>query len=237
MTRDCALITGGARRLGRALALALADAGYDIALHCNRSTDEARRTAAEIRRRGASCAVFPCNLEKPSSARALMARVKARFPGLRVLVNNAAVFEPAPFLETTPESLARHLALNLAAPFELTRQFALAATRGQVLQVLDAQITRKTSRSPAYLLSKKLLSSLTRLCALELAPRIRVNALAPGLLDLDPADAMLTRLVRATPLRTKVPAAQVARAAVFLLESPQLTGQVLFVDSGRHLQG
>lgn len=235
--RPAALVTGGAVRLGRALALALADAGYDIALHFRSSTQAAAETQAQIRARGVACECFGFDLSELEGIEAFVARVRAHYPRLDVLINSASGYASGTIAETSPALLAEQLTLNLQAPFLLTRAFAAQVERGQIINVLDNKIGFHQFQYAAYLLGKKGLAELTKMAAMEFAPRLRVNAVAPGvtLPATERSPEYLEWRRQAIPLRRSGEPEHVAQAMLGLLANPFVTGQILTVDGGENL--
>ena len=232
-----ALITGGARRVGKAISLGLAERGHDIALHFRSSTADAKETADEIRTLGVRCELLQADLLDPEEVAKLIPRAKKLFPGLGVLINNASTFKPATILESDAQIIDFNFAIHVRAPFLLTRDFAKHCGKGLVINMLDTNITNNRSTHAAYLLSKKALASFTQMAAKELAPDIRVNAIAPGLI-LPPKGepkAYLDTLLKQVPLHRKGSPQDVVNALVFLLEHDYLTGQIIYVDGGEHL--
>jgi pteridine reductase len=232
-----ALITGSADRIGKALALGLAECGYAIALHYNRSKETAVKTAAEIRRRGSRCETFACDLSNEFETKELIPAVLKKLPGLSLLINNASLFDRAGLIPLNLKNFDDHIAINLKAPYILTSVFAQAVKKGHIINILDTHITRNQTAHLPYLLSKKSLYDLTKIAALELAPQIRVNAVAPGLI-LPPDDQSadyLDRLAKRVPLQRKGNPAQIVQSVKFLMENDYLTGQVIFNDGGEHL--
>lgn len=234
------LITGGAARIGREIALHLAEAGYDIALHYNSSKAAAQKTASAIRncKTGVSCELFKADLQKNADTQTLVARVYKKFPGLSVLVNNASVFQHSSLKKLNLPRFDQDFAIHVRAPYILTCEFARICKRGTVINLLDTHITKDKSSHFSYLLSKKALCDFTTMAAVELAPDIRVNAVAPGLV-LAPATKgpeYLKRLSRGVPLKTTGNPKQIAQCIEFLLKNEYLTGQILFNDGGEHLR-
>ena len=228
------LVTGGAKRIGRALCLALASRGFLIALHYHRSRSETQKVADKINREGGTCRLFACDLSDPRQAGRLIPDILKRFSQLDVLINNASLFRPSLIKGAGLTALREHFAVNFEAPFLLTAQFAKHCRRGHVLNILDTHIVRHTARHAAYLLSNKALCALTKLSAAELAPHIRVNGIAPGLI-LPPEKSgagYLQRLAKDIPLQTKGDVKQITQAVDFLLDNTYITGQVIFVDGG-----
>jgi pteridine reductase len=232
-----ALVTGGAIRIGREIALSLAAAGWDVVLHYSSSAEDARRTADEIRGLGVDCQLIGCDLADSRRMLELLPAAVGLAPGLELLVNNASLFERSPLVETETELFDSHMAVNLRAPFFLTRDFARLCGQGQVLNLLDTRIVRNELAYAAYTLTKKALAELTRMAARELAPRIRVNAVAPGLIlpsaggDSEQFERMAARI----PLECHGHPRQIAEAAMYLIGSEFVTGQIIHVDGGEHL--
>ena len=232
-----ALITGGARRIGKHIALTLADLGYDIALHYNTSESQASSLADELKEMDCRCELFQADLSKPSHVEHLIDGVRQSFPELSILVNNASIFEPASIADTTNDSLFKHLNTNLIAPFILTRDFANGAEDGQVINILDTHISQARTTHAAYLLAKKGLADFTEMAAKEYAPDVRVNAIAPGAIlppphaDLDHMDRILDRI----PMKRQGDVDHITSALSFFLENDYLTGQIIYADGGEHL--
>jgi NAD(P)-dependent dehydrogenase (short-subunit alcohol dehydrogenase family) len=237
--RPAALVTGGAVRLGRAIALALAGAGYDIALHYGRSAEAAAAAAEEIRALGAACHLIAHDLAEVDGLAGLVARARAALPGLRALVNSASAYAQAGIAATSPAVFDQQLAVNLRAPFFLTQAFAAQVGRGHVINIIDNKIAFHQHQYAAYLLAKQGLAELTRMAALELAPHIQVNGVAPGVVL--PAGTRSPEYVawrlEGIPLRRQGEAGDIAGAILFLLASPFITGQILTVDGGEGLTG
>lgn len=236
-----ALVTGGARRLGRAGALALARAGFAVAVHCRASRDAAEATAAEIRALGAAGVVLAADLAREDEVAALIGRATAALGPIGVLVNNASTFERDEWHDATRASWDRHIEPNLRAPFVLTQGFARAlpaAAEGMVLNMLDERVWALTPHFVSYTVSKAGLWALTQSLALALAPRIRVNAIGPGPALPSPrqSQAQFDRQAASVPLGRPTSPDEVARALMALLALPSVTGQMLALDGGQHLQ-
>ncbi|MBI5150429.1 MAG: SDR family oxidoreductase [Candidatus Omnitrophica bacterium] len=232
-----ALVTGGAQRIGQEICYALACSGYRIALHYGRSAAQARQTAQRIRENGGVCAIFPCDLSDGRAVENLPGRVLKQFSRIDVLINNASIFEPSSLKKNEHDAMKRHFAVNFYAPYLLMRSFARGARQGNIINVLDTHISRYRSAHAAYLLSKKALAELTKMAAVEFAPAIRVNAVAPGLI-LPPVNQSLSyldRLAKDIPLKRKGSIANVTDAVLFLLANDYVTGQVIYTDGGEHL--
>ncbi|MBV1797188.1 SDR family oxidoreductase [Siccirubricoccus sp. G192] len=236
-----ALVTGGARRLGRAIALGLAEAGFDLAIHYGGSAAEAEETAAAIRRLGRRAVTLRAELGREAEVTALLPAAMAALGPIGVLVNNASAFERDEWHDATRESWDRHLEPNLRAPFVLAQAFARAlpaAAEGLVLNMLDQRVWSLTPHFISYSLSKAGLWALTQQLALALAPRIRVNAIGPGPALPSPRQtpAQFARQCASVPLRRGSGPEEVARAALAILALPAMTGQMIALDGGQHLQ-
>lgn len=237
-----ALVTGAARRLGKAFALTLARLGYDIVLHYNSSSEEALQTQSEIE--SLSRNVFPiqADLTQPDGIDALIARLdsilRASSLAFSVLVNSAA-FMPAENLETLSlETWDSTLDLNLRAPFLLAQACApKMTTGGLIVNISDVGAQKAWSRYPSYTVSKAALESLTRLLARALAPQIRVNAIAPGFVLPSPVVTAeeWERLMRRIPLKRPARTEEITSALEFLIHNPYITGQTIVVDGGYSL--
>jgi len=235
------LVTGAGVRLGQALAFALAEAGASVGVHYCHSTAAAEQTVAKIRRQGGQAKAIHADLQQGSSAiNALMTSAVRQLGPIDVLVNSAAIFEPA-LLSTIDESnFDRHLQLNLKAPLFLSQAFAeqlVEPRTGQIINIVDWRALKPAPGHLAYTISKAGLVTLTRILAQELAPRIRVNAIAPGAI-LPPAGAgpeYEQRIVERIPLGRTGRLDEISAALLYLLENEFVTGEVLCVTGGEEL--
>ena len=234
-----ALVTGGARRLGRAIALALAERGAGVVIHYRSSADEAEATAKAARAAGAEAWTLQADLGDAAEATTVLARGVELAGPIDILVNNASMFPESTLGDFTVEDLAANVQLHAMAPLELARALAGQGIAGNIINMVDSRITDYDRLHVAYHLSKRMLADLTKLMAIEMAPGVRVNAVAPGLiLPPEGEDASyLQRLASTNPLDAYGSPEDVTRAVAFLLESPFVTGQVIFVDGGRHMRG
>ncbi len=247
---DRALVTGAAHRLGRAMALSLAQAGHDLALHYASSDDAADRLAEEIRAMGRQAVTVQADLLDEAQTVSLIARAAAALGGpLTVLVNNASIFEYDTIQSATRDSWDRHLESNLRAPFVLTQAFAAQCpvadtdpageprARGLVVNMIDQRVHKLTPEFMTYTIAKMGLWAFTRTAAQALAPHIRVNAIGPGptlqgarqTADHFAAQRAATVLGRGANL------SDITGALLYFLNAPAVTGQLLCVDGGQHL--
>jgi len=236
-SKGTVLVTGGAQRIGKAICLALSEYGYKIALHYNRSQKEAEALARQIKKDGGICEIFHCDLADEQKTLSLINTVHKKLSKLNLLINNASIFEKSNLKTANINALTRHFDINFKAPFILSSQFAHLCKKGQIINILDTKISKNRTNYLSYLLSKKSLFELTKLSAIELAPDIRVNGVAPGLI-LPPTNKKtdyLQRLAENIPLRKKGMVKHITQSIQFLLENDYVTGQVIFEDGGEHL--
>lgn len=235
-----ALVTGAARRIGRALALDLAQAGYAVAVHHHSSRAEADAVVAEIAARGGKAVALAADLADEDAVTQLLPEAAAALGPVGVLVNNASIFENDTVATATRESWDAHLAINLRAPFVLTQALAAqlpAAPGGVVVNLLDERVWNLTPYFVSYTVSKSALWTLTRTLAMALAPRIRVNAIGPGptLPSARQSTAQFLERCANMPLRRGASPAEIAAALRFIIDAPAMTGQMIALDGGEHL--
>jgi pteridine reductase len=233
-----AVITGSAHRLGRAIAVELARQGYAIGLHYYQSAQAASQTAADLRAAGVVVELVQADLTIPEQIEGLFQRLDGLNRPLKVWVNAAGVMTQADLRTQTVEEWDAVMALNLRAPWLCARAAAVRMrTGGVIVNLVDSGIRKTWSSYPVYSISKVGLDTLTRLLAKTLAPDIRVNAVAPGLIlraDTMP-EAEWQRLVDRLPLKRAGSPEDVARAVTFLVQSTHITGETLVVDGGYQL--
>jgi NAD(P)-dependent dehydrogenase (short-subunit alcohol dehydrogenase family) len=235
-----ALITGGARRLGRAMAEALAADGWAVAIHCRASEAEATDAAAAIERAGGRALVLPADLGAEAEVETLIPRAQAALGPIGCLINNASVFDRDDATDATRASWDAHLEPNLRAPFVLSQAFARAlpeTAKGVIVNMLDQRVWNLTPYFVSYTVSKSALWTLTRTLALALAPRIRVNGIGPGpaLPSARQTAAEFDRQCAALPLRHGTTPEEIVLALRFILAAPSMTGQMIALDGGQHL--
>lgn len=236
-----ALITGGGKRLGAAMARALAGAGFDVTLHVNQSRAEAEALATELRAQGRRAQVQQADLAREAEVAPMLAGAAAALGPVGVLVNNASVFERDEWADASRESWDAHLEPNLRAPFKLTQDFARdlpAGAEGVVVNMLDQRVLSLTPHFVSYTVSKAGLWALTQQMALALAPRIRVAAIGPGPALPSPrqTQAQFDRQCASVPLRRGTSPDEVGHALLAILALPSFTGQVMCLDGGQHMQ-
>ncbi len=236
-----ALITGGAQRLGRAIALALAGAGFDIAIHCNASVEQAEATAADIRALGRRAAILRADLATEAQTTTLMPAATLALGPIGVLVNNASRFERDEWHDATRQSWDAHLEPNLRAPFVLTQAFARVLpsdAEGVVINMIDERVWSLTPHFVSYTVSKMALWGLTQSLALALAPRIRVNGIGPGpsLPNTRQTMEQFQRQAASVPLGHGADPDEIGAAVLSILSLRSMTGQMIALDGGQHLQ-
>ena len=236
----CVLITGAARRIGRALALDLGRRGWRVAVHYRTSEAAARSLVSAIRDSGGSAQAVCADLADAAATVALMDQVHRELGSVTGLINNASIFQRDDLTTATVKSWDDHLAVNLRAPFLLTQAFAAqlpAGRGGHVINMIDQRVWNLTPFFLSYTTSKAALWTLTQTLAMALAPRIRVNAVGPGavLPNERQTEAQFKALGQSTPLQRQPTTDDLCAAVRYLLEADAVTGQMIAVDSGQHL--
>ncbi len=235
-----ALVTGAAVRLGRHVAEALADEGVHVVVHYRSSSRDADELVERLMAKGVEAWGVQADLADPAQAASLIQRARhACSRPVEILINSASIFDPSNVLGFTADELSQNIQVNAFAPLQLCRAMAAQGRQGQIVNFLDTRIVDYDRNNAAYHLSKRMLHAITRMLALELAPDIRVNAVAPGLILPPPGqdESYLKNLVDSVPLRRHGSAQDVVRAVRFLLHSDFVTGQVIYLDGGRNLKG
>lgn len=233
-----ALVTAGGKRLGKAISLKLAQLGYDIALHYNTSENDAKKTALEIEALGKRCFCFQNDLSHPTGIQNLVTEAIKSLGSLDALVNNASVFSRSKLLNVTAEAVDLDFQIHVKAPMFLMQAFAKTGVHhGLAINMVDTNVSRIATDYFSYLLSKKSLLALTEMAANELAPRIRVNAIAPGIvLPPEYVDRIKHEdMMLANPLQRAGSPEDIVAAVEYLVRNESVTGQCLFVDSGDHI--
>lgn len=233
-----ALVTGAGKRIGRAISLALGEQGVNIVAHYGTSGAEVGSLRTELEKLGVNTWALQANFSRAEEAQALIARALEAADALDILINSASIFDPSTLNDMDIAGILEHMQVNAWAPYLLCREFAKLAGAGQIINLLDSRITDTDRAHVAYILSKKTLADLTRMMALEFAPKIAVNGIAPGLILPPPGkdEAYLRRLADTVPLKRHGGPKDITAAVLYLLNSDFVTGQVLYVDGGRHLK-
>ena len=235
-----ALVTGGAKRIGRAVAMSLAQAGAEVVIHYRASQDAAEATAEDIRQAGRRAWTIQGDLGDQAEATHLMPRAIDQAGTIDILVNNASVFNDDTVMNFTPEDLNANVQLHAMTPLTLSRAMAAQQlSAGDIVNFLDSRMEDYDRLHASYHLSKRMLWTITRRLAVELAPEIKVNAVAPGLI-LPPEgkdESYLDDLAHTNFLNRVGSVEGITAALRLLVESDFVTGQVIYVDGGRHMRG
>lgn len=235
-----ALVTGGAKRLGRAIALRLASGGWDVAIHYHHSQNEAEATAAEIRALGSRATLLQADLGQEEQVETLIPAAQRDLGLVTCLINNASVFEMDKVDTVTRESWDRHIETNLRAPFVLSQSMARALPQGEsgnIVNMLDQRVWKLTPYFMSYTVAKMGLWTLTRTMALALAPNIRVNAIGPGPTLPSPRQSPehFAAQSAAMPLGHGATPEEIAETVLYILGASSMTGQMIALDGGEHL--
>jgi NAD(P)-dependent dehydrogenase (short-subunit alcohol dehydrogenase family) len=232
------LVTGAAKRLGRAIALHLAGAGWNVAIHYHGSADEAESAADAVRALGVKATTLKANLSREEETTQLIGRAVSELGRLTALVNSASIFENDDWQSASRASWDAHMETNLRAPFVLSQAFARqVANKGAIVNLVDQRVLKPTPQFISYSLSKAGLYWLTTTLAQALGPNIRVNAIGPGptMRNARQSEEDFARQRDATVLKRGAEPDDVAQAVRYLLEAEAVTGQMLAVDGGQHL--
>jgi len=235
------LITGGARRIGRAIALAMAAAGGDVAFTYRSSADDARQTLADLKARGVRALALRCDVREEKSVAAALRHLKAKFGGLDVLINNAGAYDTIDFEQISARQWDDMFATNTRGPFLMSRLAAplLRARKGRIINIASLGGLRPWASHAHYCASKAALIMLTQVMAKALAPDVSVNCVSPGMISTGGSQptAFLRHVASKTPMKRAGTPAEVAAAVMFFASGPHfITGQVLGVDGGLGLE-
>jgi pteridine reductase len=240
-TNKIALVTGGARRVGKAIALALARSGARVVITYNTSAEEAAATVAAIERSGGQAAAVQCDQRDLNAIDRLFDRLRLEHARLDILVNNAAIMERQPVLDITPDDWSRVIDTNLRGPFFVAQraaQWMLDTGGGVIVNIADLSALHSWPSYLAHTISKSGIVAMTQGLALALAPSIRVNAIAPGMI-MKPdewSEERWVRLIAALPLQREGTPDDVAEAVLYCVRSEFMTGQTIVIDGGRSLK-
>ena len=237
LTEKTAIVTGSAKRLGSAIAIGLAKQGANIVIHYDNSEEEAKRLRDEIIRLGSKSWLARADLKNPERCKELIEHSHRMAGKLDVLINNASVFSANDVRSARFDDIESDMLINAWAPFILTRYFSEKTDYGKIVNILDTRVVGYDFDHFTYYLSKRMLEILTNSMALKLAPRITVNGIAPGLI-LPPEGKDYTYLEQrkgTVPLKKYGSPSDIVETVLFLLRSDFVTGQVVYVDGGKHL--
>ncbi len=234
------LITGAARRIGRQIALAMADDGWAVCAHYGASREEAEALVEEISASGGKARAFGADLEDADAPAKLVAACREAFGGLDCLINNASVFDYDEAGTMTAESWTKHMEINVRAPVFLAQAFVRgigADERGDIINIIDQRVWKLAPTYFTYTISKSALWTATQTMAQAFAPRIRVNAIGPGptLPNSNQTEADFEREAGAMLLGRGTSPGEIADAVKFILSAPAMTGQMIALDGGQHL--
>lgn len=237
---EVALVTGGARRIGRAIVEALAGSGHAVAIHCNGSREEADALAARLRQDGARACVITADLADPAAVDGIVPAVESALGPVTLLVNNASSFLLDDIRTLDVPRWNRQFSINLRAPSMLAGAMANRLPQGRdgaIVNIIDQRVWKLTPQYYSYTLTKAALLTATQTMAQALAPRIRVNAVGPGPTLPNPHDgeSLMEAEVAGTLLGRKVDATEIAQAVLYLARARSVTGQMIAVDAGQHL--
>jgi NAD(P)-dependent dehydrogenase (short-subunit alcohol dehydrogenase family) len=234
------LVTGAARRIGRAIALNLAKTGWSVAVHCNHSQKEADLLVNEISKFGGKAVVVVADLSVEEEAEDLVRKTNEAIGPISCLINNASIFEKDTPKTSTRESWESHMQVNLRAPFQLTQEFIFQkpeGVEGNIINLIDQRVWNLTPFFTSYTVSKVALWGLTQNLALSLAPSIRVNAIGPGptLPSIHQTEEQFKHQWSKQPLSRPVRTEEICQAVNFIIDAPSMTGQMIVLDGGEHL--
>lgn len=235
--RKTVIITGGAKRLGKEIALYFARQNYNIALHYFQSKDSAENVKQEFETLGVEVQLFYCDLSKINDITVLFKQIQTKFDTIEILINNASIFFKEEFLSNSIEDVQNTLAINFISPYLLSQEFAKHINNGHIINILDTKIKQLESQYFLYSLSKKMLKDLTLMSAKALAPNIRVNGICPGHIIMEEKNEMshLKQKPENIPLKRNGYPGEIITALDFLIHQSFITGQLLFIDGGEHL--
>jgi len=232
-----ALVTGGAKRIGSAIALGLAEEGVNVVVHYSKSRDEAAELQEDIRKLGVKSWLASADFNDPDSCKQLITESFELAGKLDILINNASVFLASAIDSVSLETINAEMSTNAWTPFLLSRYFAEKAEYGKIVNLLDTRIVGYDFNHVAYYLSKRMLEVVTKMLALKLAPKITVNGVAPGLI-LPPKGKDLSYLEfqkEKVPLKKYGSVSNIVDTVLFFLKNDFVTGQIIHVDGGKHL--
>ncbi len=232
-----ALVTGGGIRLGRAIALHLAEQGFDIALHYNSSKEPAQKTSEEIEKLGRKCGLFQLDFSQNQDYHQFITTIEEQMSPLTLVVNSASLYSQTTIAETATQVFDSTFSTNFKAPFFITQAFAAVCKKGEIINIVDNKTGFNQFVYSIYLLSKKALEEFTRMSALEYAPEVRINGISPGVVL--PASVRSKKYIdwriQGIPVGIQGNVANILQAVDYLLKNNFVTGQTLVVDGGESL--
>ncbi len=234
------LITGAAKRIGRSIAIQMAQQGWNVAIHAHHSVENANALQNELKGLGVEAVALSADLAVDAEASALFDAAAQALGPISCLINNASVFEQDTALDVTRESWDLHMEVNLRAPFVLSQclaQHLPAGLPGVIVNIIDQRVWNPTPQFTSYTLSKMGLWAVTQVLAKSLAPQVRVNGIGPGptLQSIHQSEEEFAAEVAMVPLQRSVTPEDICRGVQFILDSPTMTGQMIALDSGQHL--
>jgi NAD(P)-dependent dehydrogenase (short-subunit alcohol dehydrogenase family) len=234
-----ALITGAPKRIGREIALSLASEGMNVVVHFRRSSEEAYELCQELKDNGVNSWALPADFQKPEEYENFFEQARAKAGAIDALINNASIFPVDTLEDLSFNGLMQNIEVNAWVPFLLGRTFARKAnSHGNIINLVDSRMTSYDWNHVGYILSKQVLASLTAMMAIRFAPKVAVNAVAPGLILPPPGkdETYLEKQINTVPMRKHGHPKDVADAVIFLLKSSFVTGETIYIDGGRHLE-
>jgi pteridine reductase len=238
LTGKTALITGGSSKIGREICASLALQGVNIVVHYHRSTIQTKKLCRELRNTGVRVWSMSADFKKPDGAETLVEKCLQLAGNLDFVINNASVFTESALGRVDWSDLSLNVRVNTWAPLIISREFRRLAGKGSIVNLLDSRISGGDPAHAGYIVSKNALAALTTMTALEFAPEITVNAVAPGLIapPMKMSGPAFRLLSKKLPLKRHGEPRDVAQAVLFLLQSTFITGQVIYVDGGRNIR-
>ena len=240
MKKKTVLITGGAKRVGKEIALSLANKNTNIIIHYNKSLNEAKKLKLSIEEKGSECALIKSNLSNQKNLNKIIRDSVKFFGTINCLINNASLFINDNIENLSDKLWNEHLNINLLAPVKLSQEFNRQLpkqSQGHIINILDQNIFNPDTSFFSYNISKSALYTATMILAKSFAPNIRVNAIGPGptLKNVHQSKKHFEKSVKNTPLKIGSPPSEIVKSVIFLLESRAITGQFITVDGGEHL--
>ncbi len=227
-------ITGAAKRVGKALALAFADNGYDVAIHYNSSHEEALKVVEDLRARGVTAHSYRADLSNTTETEQMFSEVLKDFPYLNTIINSASLFQKSSLSDSSSDDFLQNYMIHVVSPIRMMQLLTQSRSEGNIINILDCKITGHNFERAPYLLAKKSLAEVTKMAAREFAPNFRVNGVSPGYL-LDPSDNSKSFTKDINLLEKKCSLNNIISSVMFLLKNEDITGQIINIDGGEGL--